>query len=68
MVLQGKLPPLALVALLPIVASIAAARLLWANAGRPGALAPALKLTILSASAHGLLLAIVLVLPWSGAA
>ena len=68
MVLQGKLPPLALVALMPVAASIAAARLLWANAGRPQELAPALKLTILSASAHGLLLAIVLVLPWSRAA
>ena len=68
MVLRGKLPPLALVAVLPVAASIAAARLLWANAGRPQALMPALKLTILSASAHGLLLAIVLVLPGSRAA
>ncbi|NJD33282.1 MAG: hypothetical protein FIA96_00305 [Betaproteobacteria bacterium] len=67
MVLLGRLPPppLALVALLPIAVSVAAARLLWATAGRPEALTPALKLTILSASVHGLLLAIVLVLPWS---
>ncbi|MBI5791536.1 MAG: prenyltransferase [Rhodocyclales bacterium] len=68
MVLLGRLPLLALLALLPLVASVAAARVLWANAGRPEQLAPALKLTILSASAHGLLLAIVLVLPWSRAA
>jgi 1,4-dihydroxy-2-naphthoate octaprenyltransferase len=67
MVLLGRLPLLALVALLPLVASIAAARVLWANAARPEQLAPALKLTILSASAHGLLLAIVLVLPWGRA-
>jgi 1,4-dihydroxy-2-naphthoate octaprenyltransferase len=65
MVLQGRLPLLALAALLPVAASSSAARVLWANAARPEQLAPALKLTILSASAHGLLLAIVLVLPWS---
>jgi 1,4-dihydroxy-2-naphthoate octaprenyltransferase len=67
MIALGRLPALALVALLPVGASIAAARVLWANAARPEQLAPALKLTILSASAHGLLLAIVLVMPWSRA-
>ena len=65
MVLQGRLPATALVALLPAVASIAAARRLWSCAGRPAELTPALKLTILAASAHGLLLAIVLVMSWS---
>jgi 1,4-dihydroxy-2-naphthoate octaprenyltransferase len=65
MVLLGHLPLLALVALLPAVTSIAAARQLWRNAGRPAELAQALKLTILAASAHGLLLALILVLPWA---
>jgi 1,4-dihydroxy-2-naphthoate octaprenyltransferase len=63
MVLQGRLPLLALIALLPVLASIAAARQLWANAARPAELTPALKLTILSASVHGLLLAVVLATP-----
>ena len=65
MVLLGQLPATTLVALLPAFASIAAARQLWSRAGRPAELTPALKLTILAASAHGLLLAIVLVMSWS---
>ena len=68
MVLLGQLPLSALLALLPAAASIAATRRLWSCAGRPAELTPALKLTILAASAHGLLLAIVLSLPWSPAA
>lgn len=64
MVLTGQLPLLALVALVPVLASTGAMRLLWQHAGSPAALTPALKLTILSASVHGLLLAVVLVLPW----
>lgn len=68
MVLLGRLPLPALLALLPAAASIAATRRLWSCAGRPAELTPALKLTILAASAHGLLLAIVLSLPWSRAA
>jgi len=67
MVLFGRLPVLALIALLPALASIAAARQLWSRAGQPAELTPALKLTILAASAHGLLLAIILALPWSRA-
>ena len=63
MVLLGRLPVTALIALLPALASIAAARQLWANAARPAELTPALKLTILSASVHGLLLAMVLSTP-----
>jgi len=62
MVVLGHLPLLALVALLPVVASIAAARQLWPNAGNPSELAPALKLTIVAATMHGLLLALVLIL------
>ena len=57
MVAVGRLPPAALVSLLGAVASIGAARILWRAADDPPALAPALKLTILAASLHGLLLA-----------
>lgn len=62
MVLLGHLPLLALGALLPAAASIAAARQLWPNAGQAAKLAPALKLTILAATTHGLLLAVALIL------
>ncbi|MBA3031913.1 MAG: prenyltransferase [Gammaproteobacteria bacterium] len=64
MVLLGELPETALIALLPALASLMAARQLWSGAGQPATLIPALKLTILAASAHGLLLAIILCLPW----
>ncbi len=60
MVSLGQLPPLALIGLLPAAASFVAARQLWSRAGRPAELTPALKLTIVAASSHGLLLAIVL--------
>ena len=62
MIVTGHLPLLALISLPPAVASVAAARTLWREAANPPALAPALKLTILSASLHGLLLAVALVL------
>ena len=65
MVLLGHLPAVALAALLPAAASVAAARQLWSSAGQPAELTPALKLTILAASLHGLLLAIILSMPWS---
>ena len=65
MVVLDHLPLAASVALLPALASIAATRQLWSRAGQPAALTPALKLTILAASTHGLLLAIILCLPWS---
>jgi len=65
MVLLGHLPVAASIALLPAIASIAAARQLWSHAGQPAELAPALKLTILAASTHGLLLAVILSVPWS---
>ena len=60
MVLWEQLPAAALVALFPALASFAAARRLWSDAARPAALVPALKLTILAACSHGLLLAAVL--------
>lgn len=59
--LAGTLPKAALLALLPAAANLAALRVLWPNATQPAALAPAIKLTILAASLHGLTLAAVLV-------
>lgn len=60
LVAAGLLPPLALIALLPAAASVAATRTLWQHAERPAELVPAIKSTILAASLHGLLLAGVL--------
>lgn len=54
------LPPFAVLALLPVLSSGMAARRLWANAAMPQRLAPAIKPTVLSAIAHGLLMALVL--------
>lgn len=51
------LPTLALLALAPAAANGAAIRCLWPNAERPSELAPAIKLTILATSLHGLTLA-----------
>jgi len=59
--LAGALPKLTLLALVPAVANVAAMRKLWPKAARPSELAPAIKLTILAASLHGLLLAVALV-------
>jgi len=58
----GALPKLAVVSLLPLGLSAAAARGLWRFAERPAQLAPSIKLTILAAIAHGLMLAGVLAL------
>ncbi len=55
-IVAGALPVLAVVALLPAALSIGAGRQLWRHAGKPQQLAPAIKQTILSAIAHGLLL------------
>jgi 1,4-dihydroxy-2-naphthoate octaprenyltransferase len=63
MVSVGQLPGMTAIAGLPAIASLMATRQLWSSAGRPAELAPALKLTILAASTHGLLLATVLGLP-----
>jgi 1,4-dihydroxy-2-naphthoate octaprenyltransferase len=57
MVAAGLLPAGALVSLLAGVASLGALRVLWRHAAEPAQLVPALKLTILAASLHGLLLA-----------
>lgn len=65
MVVAGRLPWPAALATLPALASIAAVRRLWSNADQPLELVPALKLTIVAASTHGLLLAAVLILPWN---
>jgi len=62
MIVSGRLPWAAAVSLLAAAASMSALRVLWIDAERPGALAPALKLTILAAVAHGLLMAAALVL------
>jgi len=65
MVLLGNLPLPAALGLLPALATIAAGRRLWSAAAQPAELPPALKLTILAAVSHGLLLAVVLAMPWS---
>lgn len=56
LVLAGLLPVTALLGLLPIFASFSAAGQLIRNAEKPQHLAPAIKLTILAALVHGLLL------------
>lgn len=61
MALGEMLPALAAVSLLPLAVNAAATRTLWANAVQPSNLAPAIKLTIVAASLHGLLLAAALV-------
>lgn len=57
MVMLGHLPALALISLLPAGASIVALRDLWRHAGVPPRLTFAIKMTILAACLHGLLLA-----------
>ena len=57
MVVNGNLPPLALVSLLGAVPSTLATRDLWRHAGVPPRLTFAIKMTILAAVVHGLLLA-----------
>jgi 1,4-dihydroxy-2-naphthoate polyprenyltransferase len=56
MVIEGALPKWALLSLLPLGVSVGALRILWANAARPSGLAPAIKMTILAAVAHGAVL------------
>jgi 1,4-dihydroxy-2-naphthoate octaprenyltransferase len=57
MVANGDLPALALASLLGAIPSFAALRVLWRHADAPAELVPAIKLTILAAVVHGLLLA-----------
>ena len=60
--LSGRLPAATLASLLAAFATAAALKVLWGAADQPKALAPALPLTILAASAHGLLMAATLAL------
>jgi 1,4-dihydroxy-2-naphthoate octaprenyltransferase len=60
MIASGHLPKLAAISLLSALPNLAAGRMLWQHADQPGQLAPAIKLTILSALLHGLLLAVAL--------
>jgi 1,4-dihydroxy-2-naphthoate octaprenyltransferase len=57
MVAMGLLPTLALISLLGAAPSLMALRDLWRHAGVPSRLTFAIKMTILAASLHGLLLA-----------
>lgn len=59
-IVVGTLPGLAVLALLPAALSAGAARHLWRWAHEPQHLAPAIKRTIVAATAHGLLLALAL--------
>jgi 1,4-dihydroxy-2-naphthoate octaprenyltransferase len=61
MTLLGHLPGVALISLLPAFASFKAAQNLAHHAAQPTQLVPGIKLTILAASLHGLLLAAALV-------
>jgi 1,4-dihydroxy-2-naphthoate polyprenyltransferase len=60
MVVTAHLPPLALLSLLGAIPSLAALRDLWRNAGVPSRLTFAIKMTIVAAVVHGLLLAMAL--------
>lgn len=62
LLLAGRLPPLAWLAMLPVVPSFRAAQLLLAHADQPARLAPAIVLTILALLAHGGLLSLALAL------
>jgi len=60
-VIAGALPLSAMIALLPAVLSYKAGVVLLEHAGWPSRLEPAIKMTIASASAHGMLLAAAMV-------
>lgn len=62
MVLASALPAAALASLLPAAASMSAMRVLKRHRAEPQALLPAIRLTIVAAIAHGLLLALALAL------
>ncbi len=59
---SGWLPTPAALAFLPVLLSAAAARQLWTHAATPQRLAPAIRLTIVSTLAHGLLMTLALAL------
>ncbi len=62
LVLQGMLPFLALIALLPLPLFLQASRILFRHCDEPPLLAPALPMTIVAVLAHGLLLSLALFL------
>lgn len=64
-VLGGALPALALAALLPVGWSAAASRRLLAHADEPARLEPAIRASIAALAAHGILLAMVLLVSGS---
>ncbi len=59
---RGHFPQTAALAVLPCIATLVAARHLYAHLDAPQALAPAIRLTILAALAHGLTLSLILML------
>jgi 1,4-dihydroxy-2-naphthoate octaprenyltransferase len=61
-VIAGVLSWPALIALAPAVMTVRATRILFAHAGNPAQLAPALPMTIAAATAHGVLLTVAMVL------
>jgi 1,4-dihydroxy-2-naphthoate octaprenyltransferase len=61
-VVAGALPLLALIALLPAVLSWKAGIVLLEHAARPPRLEPAIRMTVASACAHGMLLAVAMVM------
>jgi len=61
-VVAGALPPPALIALLPAILSIKAGMILLEHAARPSRLEPAIRMTIAGACAHGLVLAVALIM------
>lgn len=65
-VASGQLPDLAALSAVTLPLSLQAGRDLLRHASQPGALAPAIKFTILSANLHGLLMAIVLITAFPG--
>ncbi len=62
LIVAGLLPLSALVALLPVILTYKAARILIRHANHPSELVPAIRMTILAMLAHGILLSLVLVL------
>jgi 1,4-dihydroxy-2-naphthoate octaprenyltransferase len=57
MIFAGRLPTATLVSLLAALATLKATRVLWGAADRPKELAPALAMTIVAATVHGILMA-----------
>ena len=60
MVILGYLPTPALYGLIPLLLQVQACMILWRDAERPHLLAPAIERTIVSTLAHGLCVALAL--------